>query len=229
MSLTAAYIALLTGIAVWAVLVRTLRAKPWEAAVAIDDASLSEAQPLRAARVGLWIFLAVITSLFALFMSAYAMRMGHGHGSGQVHDWHSLAEPTVLWWNTAVLILGSVAMQWARNTIARGDIERATNALLIGGLLTIAFLTGQMFAWRQLRASPAFTPNDPAFAFFYLLTAVHAAHLLGGLTVWAKTLLRLRHEATEAIDVALSVELCSVYWHYLLLVWLALFALLLST
>jgi cytochrome c oxidase subunit III len=62
-----------------------------------------------------------------------------------------------------------------------------------------------------------------------VLTAVHGLHLLGGLFVWARTLVRMAPKRPEPIDVRLSIELCTVYWHYLLFVWLALFALLIST
>jgi cytochrome c oxidase subunit 3 len=61
------------------------------------------------------------------------------------------------------------------------------------------------------------------------LTAVHGLHLLGGLFVWAKTMLRMRDREFELLDAKLSIELCAIYWHYLLIVWLVLFALLLST
>jgi len=71
--------------------------------------------------------------------------------------------------------------------------------------------------------------SGPASAFFYVLTALHGLHLLGGLGVWLKTMTRMRTRAVELIDVRLSIELCTVYWHFLLLVWLAMFALLLST
>lgn len=225
MSLTVAYGALLTGVIVWLVLVRKLSARSWEGHAVADDAH--HGMNFAPAKIGLWAFLAVITSLFALFISAYYMRMGHGHGD--VHDWHPLVEPPVLWFNTAMLILGSIAMQWTRAKITQADLPRARSGLLAGGLLTLAFLVGQFIAWREIRLSGFFTPNNPAIAFFYLLTAVHGAHLLGGLYVWARTLLRMRRKDIEAIDVRMSVELCTVYWHYLLLVWLVLFALLLST
>ena len=100
---------------------------------------------------------------------------------------------------------------------------------MLGGLLTLAFLGGQFYAWTQVRDSEFFTPSNPAVAFFYLLTAVHGLHLLGGLYVWGRTLARMRRKDVEVIDVRLSVELCSVYWHFLLLVWLGLFAVMLST
>jgi cytochrome c oxidase subunit 3 len=71
--------------------------------------------------------------------------------------------------------------------------------------------------------------NNPAVAFFYLLTGVHGLHLLGGLLVWGKTVVKMTRPGIELVDLRLSVELCTVYWHYLLLVWLVLFAVLLST
>jgi cytochrome c oxidase subunit 3 len=120
-------------------------------------------------------------------------------------------------------------MQMARSAVTRGQPERTWTSLLLGGLLTLAFLAGQFYAWGIVRHEELFTPSNPAIAFFYLLTAVHGAHLLGGVYVWGRTLNRMRSKDVELIDVKLSVELCSVYWHYLLLVWLGLFAMLLST
>lgn len=232
MSLWVAYGALLTGVTVWLLLVRKLTARPWETQPASSNAGATGEVTTPPARIGLWVFLAVITSLFGLFVSAYYMRMGHGHGAGLTHDWSSFTEPPILWLNTALLIFGSLAMQAARAAVTRGDADRSRAALLTGGLFTIAFLFGQLYAWRELRVSGVFTPANPAVAFFYVLTAVHALHLLGGLFVWARTVLRMRKQDAEAIEVLarvrLSVELCTVYWHYLLLVWLVLFALLLT-
>ena len=58
---------------------------------------------------------------------------------------------------------------------------------------------------------------------------VHGLHLLGGLIVGGRTVVRMGRPDVEVIDLRLSVELCTVYWHYLLLVWLVLFAVMLST
>jgi cytochrome c oxidase subunit 3 len=226
LSLTVAYTALAAGIVVWLILVRKLSTKSWET----QPASASEADVPRwpPARVGLWVFLAVITSLFGLFLSAYYMRLTGHHGSGPATDWAALSEPPVLWLNTLLLIAASIAMQAARKAI-RESVERSFTSLLVGGLLTLAFLGGQFYAWGQVRNTEFFTPANPALAFFYLLTAVHGVHLLGGLYVWGRTLLRMRQKDIEPIDVQLSVELCSVYWHFLLFVWLGVFAVMLST
>lgn len=231
MSLTVAYAALATGIAVWAVLVTRLRAKPWErqAAAAAEGTSVPSMSPKR---IGLWVFLAVITSLFGLFLSAYYMRMGAhaGHGMpAELGNWAAIRDPTILWLNTVLLIFGSVAMQSARASVSRGQVQQTRVRLFAAGLLTFGFLIGQWLAWRELRYSGLFSPLNPAVAFFYVLTAVHGLHLVGGLVVWGRTLARSLRKDVELIDVRLSVELTSVYWHYLLLVWLGLFAVLLST
>jgi cytochrome c oxidase subunit 3 len=227
-SLTVAYAALLTGVIIWLLLVRKLSARSWEAGVVADDAHQGITSV--PAKMGLLVFLAVVTSLFGLFISAYYMRMGYGHGAdAAVGDWAPLIEPPILWLNTTLLILGSIAMQWTRARIGRGDVVRARSGLITGGALTLAFLIGQLIAWREIRVEAFFTPQNPAIAFFYLLTAVHGLHLLGGLYVWARTLVRMQRKDVEAIDVHVSVQLCTVYWHYLLFIWLVLFALLLST
>ena len=224
MSLSAAIVALLAGVIVWALLVTRLTARPWETPGAPEDVEAGIAPGVPPAKIGLLILLAVITSLFGLFLSAYSMRMQHSHG-----DWHALNVPRLLWLNTALLILSSVVMQFAHAAARRGDVARMRIALIAGGVFAWAFLAGQLVAWRQLWASGYFMGSNPAIAFFYLLTGVHGLHLLGGLLVWGKTVVRTVHAGVEVIDLRLSVELCTVYWHFLLLVWLVLFAVLLST
>jgi cytochrome c oxidase subunit III len=226
MSLTVAYSALLTGVVVWLLLVSNLRAKSWQAQVPAE-VSTRDVTNLPPAKVGLGVFLAVVTSLFGLFISAYYMRMGHGHDIAA--EWKPFPEPLILWINTMLLILASIAMQAARAASARGDAQRTRTALTAAGLLALAFLVGQFLAWRLLKNTGYLVPGNPAVAFFYLLTAVHGLHLLGGLYVLGRTVIRMWEAGRELIDVRLSVELCTVYWHYLLLVWLVVFAVLLST
>ena len=172
-------------------------------------------------KTALWVFLAVVTSLFALFISAYAMRMHLG-------DWAPLPKPQLLWWNTALLAVTSAAMQWTVLAARRGESEGVRNGLIAGGVLTFAFLGGQLEVWRQLNASGYFLASNPANSFFYLLTALHGLHLLGGLVAWGRTAAKL-WRGVEVAKVRLSVELCATYWHFLLGIWLVLFALLLFT
>lgn len=205
-------VALLVGIVIWVLVARRLTAHSWD-----SDSEQGDVGAIRMApqRIGLWIFLAVVTSLFSLFLSAFSMRMHHGDAS------HVML-PDVLWVNTALLVMASVAMQIARHAVGHGLQRRLQPGLVAGGLFAIAFLAGQLVAWNQLRHSGHFIQGSSATAFFYLLTAVHGLHLLGGLWVWGRTMTRLLH-GVELVDLRLSVELCTVYWHYLLLVWLVLF------
>jgi cytochrome c oxidase subunit III len=234
MNIWVAFGALIVGVIVWFILVRHLSTRSWErhgSSVHARDArgDIGEIK-VPPARIALWVFLAVITSLFGLFISAYFIRMGHGHGAGHgISDWHPVDKPPILWFNTAMLVLSSATMQAARHAVRLNQRERVSGFLLAGGAFAILFLIGQLTAWHQLRDSGYGLTSGPAGAFFYVLTGVHGVHLLGGLGVWVKTVARMRTRAAELIEVRLSIELCTVYWHYLLLVWLVMFVLLLST
>ena len=209
------------AVVVWWLVRPTLNVSPWIERSTIQAAHGNGEFAMAPVQVGLWVFLAVATSLFALLISAYHMRM-------MELDWTTLSLPRVLWLNTGVLVLASVAMQWTRTCARRGQTDGVKNGLIAAGGFTLAFLAGQFWAWQQLNASGLFTLANPAYAFFVLLTALHGIHLLGGLWVWARATARLVRGA-EVEKVRLSVELCTVYWHFLLLVWAVLFAVLLNT
>jgi len=206
------------AIIAWWLSQQRLTAKPWLEVGAIGEVPGTGAVSLPAATVGLGVFLAVVSSLFALFISAYFMRM-------QVADWAQMPAPKLLWFNTGVLILSSVALQYAQVAARRGRMEDVGYGLIAGGLFALTFLVGQLFAWQQLNAAGYFLATNPANAFFYLLTGVHGLHLLGGLVALALTADKV-WRGFEVNQVRLSVKLCAIYWHYLLLLWLVLFTLL---
>ena len=166
-------------------------------------------------------FLIVATVLFTLFIVAYTDRM-------VVADWRPMPEPWLLWVNTALLIASSVALHGAWVGADRGQIDGVRAGLLAAGVFAFAFLAGQILAWQQLVAMGYFAASNPANAFFYLFTALHALHLLGGLVAWGRTTAKVRRGLAPG-QVHLSVELCAIYWHFLLVVWLVLFGLLLLT
>ena len=209
------------AIIVWWLVRQTVNVKPWLEQRPIEMVDGDGALSLPPVKVGLGVFLAVATSLFALLISAYHMRM-------MGEDWTRLAVPRVLWLNTTVLILASIAMQRTRVAARWGQLDRVKNGLIAAGVLTFSFLAGQLWAWQQMDAAGYFLTANPAYSFFYLLTALHGLHLLGGLWVWGRTTAKVLR-GVEVGKVRLSVELCTVYWHYLLLVWLVLFAVLLHT
>jgi cytochrome c oxidase subunit 3 len=199
---------------------QTLNTQPWVPR-SVDDAVSGTSIDTPVKTFGLVSFLAVATSLFALFISAYSMRMHMG-------DWRPVSEPVLLWVNSAFLVLASVVYEWTRRASRSGRSKSLKPGLTIAGLLTFLFLGGQLVAWMQLNATGHYLTSNPASAFFYVLTAVHGLHLLGGLWVWARCTVRV-FSGAEADSVRVSIELCAVYWHYLLLVWAVLFGLLLAT
>ncbi|WDG80902.1 cytochrome c oxidase subunit 3 [Pseudomonas chlororaphis] len=183
---------------------------------------------VKAAKVGLRVFLGVVTSLFLLFLLAFIAR-------SQMADWQPLTEPLAplastrqLWLNTFLLVLGSISLQWARLAARRGALNGATLGFTLGGVFAIAFLGGQLWVWKQFVDWGYFVSANPANSFFYLLTGVHGLHLLGGLVAWGRVGARfLRRVPLSQLQP--SVELCAIYWHYLLGLWIVLFALLTST
>ena len=133
--------------------------------------------------------------------------------------------PRLLWFNTAVLILSSVALQGAYMAARRSNIDGVIVGLCAGGAFAVTFLIGQLLAWRELSAEGYFLASNPANSFFYLITAVHGLHLMGGLVALGRTTAKVWRGA-EMTQVSLSVELCAIYWHFLLLIWLVLLGLL---
>ncbi len=217
MSNSAIVIALLVGVAVWFAVASRLTAKPWDGREQSGDVGAIRFSP---ARIGLWVFMAVVTSLFSLFLSAYSMRMHHGVG------WCHLTMPRIAWLNTLVLVAASIAMQFASVGVARGRRQFAQVSLIVAGVLSIAFLAGQVAAWQAIGPSLYYVQGSPAIAFFYVLTIVHGLHLVGGLYVLGRAAHRFAGGA-ELVDLRQSLSLCATYWHFLLLVWLAVFGVLL--
>lgn len=220
MFITLIFLGIIMATIIWWLLRQTLNTQPW-VSQASDNAVSGSSMDSNVKAVGLTTFLAVATSVFALFVSAYTIRM-------EQPDWRPLAEPTLLWINTAVLILASVAYHWTRNAAVKGVESRIKPGLTLSGALTLLFLIGQLVAWQQVNAAGFYLNGNPANAFFYLLTAVHGLHMLGGMWVWARSTAKVWTGA-DSDSVRLSIELCTVYWHFLLLVWIVLFGVLLST
>ncbi|WP_024509701.1 cytochrome c oxidase subunit 3 [Bradyrhizobium sp. ARR65] len=218
MSAIILFLAVIAIIVGWWLSQQRLTAKPWLEEGPIDDFPGTGAMTLPAAKIGLGMFLAVAGCLFTLFISAYSMRMN-------MADWRALPVPKLLWFNTGVLVLSSVALQWAHLAARRNDMDGVILGLLAGGAAAVTFLVGQLLAWQQLIVAGYFVASNPANSFFYLLTAVHGLHLMGGLAALGKTTAKV-WRSTEVTEVRLSVELCTIYWHFLLLVWLVLLGLL---
>jgi len=197
-----------------------------------ERASADELLHYKAVRTGLKLFLMVVTSLFFLFLIAFLIR-------SQVDDWQPLtaagaplADPWPLWLTTSLLLLSSIALHWGR-VCARENMPRLTGySMAFAGLFAIAFLIGQLWVW-QLFVEAGFRVSDNAAnSFFYLLTGLHGLHLLGGV-VFLALIVRQLWAGIEAGQpwqrITSHIQLCSLYWHYLFVLWVVLFVVLTSS
>lgn len=216
MSITVIILAVIGVIVAWWLSQQRLMSKPWLEVGALGEAPGTGAVSLPAATIGLGVFLAVVSSLFGLLISAYLMRM-------HLTDWAQLPAPKLLWFNTGVLILSSVALQYAQVAARKGQMESVGDGLIAGGFFTLTFLVGQLLAWQQLNAAGYFLAANPANAFFYLLTGAHGLHLFGGIVALGRAIAKL-WRGVDVQQVRLSVRLCATYWHFLLALWLILFS-----
>lgn len=218
MTLILAFLAVVATVAAWWLSHQGLTAKPWLQ----EGAGTGFTEPSRIglppAKLGLLVFLTVAGALFTMLISGYFMRRSLG-------DWRPLPIPTLLWIDTGILVASSLALELARRASGRDERDAARVALVAGGALAVLFVAGQVAAWRQMAASGFSIAGNPSNTFFYLLTGLHALHVLGGLVALGATI----EKAWSAADwkpAAAQIDLCALYWHFLLVVWLVLLALL---
>lgn len=202
-------------------LISQLTEKPWEHKGVIGGMRPEVAFDTSSEKVALVWFLVIASVIFSMFTVSYVIRMS-------LPDWVPLSEPTKLWFNTGLLVVSSILFQWARTIASAGEQRHIKTAFIAGGVFAILFIAGQLSAWQDLQASGYYLASNPANSFFYLMTGLHAVHLLGGLWVWSKSSIRLLSGA-KSEDLCLSIELCTLYWHFLLVVWLLMFAVLSNT
>jgi cytochrome c oxidase subunit 3 len=193
-------------------LIARLTERSWEPESDRDD----RGDRPSAGAVGLSVYAAVATVMFSLLGAAYMMRMGLHPAMGHGGDWTPMPDPPLLWINSALLLAASIAWEVAR----RSDRARAAQASIAGAALGACFLIGQWLLWRHYQAAGYYLAANPANAFFYLLTALHGLHIVGGLVAagWVLAAGTVRH-----------VRLCALYWHFLLLIWIVIAGLLVST
>jgi cytochrome c oxidase subunit III len=219
MSVILVFLLVVLGFAGWWLSQQGIFGKPW-LEVGADPEEGFERTGLPTEKLALAVFLAVVGCVFALFASAYFMRADYV-------DWRPMPVPRLIWVNTAMLVLASVALQCAVVAERRGDTETVRIALAAGIAATLGFLLGQLAAWRELTLSGYLVSGNPANSFFYLLTGVHGLHILGGLVALARSA-GPAWRGMPARQGAIGLELCATYWHFLLFVWLGIVVLLLG-
>jgi cytochrome c oxidase subunit 3 len=132
--------------------------------------------------------------------------------------------PAILWLNTIILLASSATMERARKRLGQADISGFRSLWLMTTVLGLAFLAGQLVAWRQLVAQGIYVATNQGSSFFYIFTAVHGVHLLGG--ICALIYVYRRKLESAKISISLAAEVSSYYWHFMDGLWLFLLALL---
>jgi cytochrome c oxidase subunit III len=170
----------------------------------------------------IWVVLFAITMMFAAFTSALIVR------KGSYADWRSFTLPPMLYLNTAVLICSSVTLEVARRRITAymGSLKARTKnparwlyvTLFFGAL----FVIGQYIAWRQLKAQGLYLATNPSSSFFYLLTFVHAVHVIGGLSGLGYVIYKVNHATLRRSTLVAAAR----YWHFMGGLWVYLLLLL---
>ena len=173
------------------------------------------AVPFDSARIGLWVFLGSVTMLFAAFTSAYLVRRA---GS----DWAPLQVPSLLWINTLVLLLSSVTIDLARRAFQSWRPLAFRKWMSVTFLAGALFVAGQVGAWYQLAGQGIFLQSNPHSSFFYVLTGVHAVHVVAGVVALLYVLVQSwRYQLTPGVSSAPA--LCATYWHFVDAAWIYLF------
>ena len=174
-------------------------------------------------RLGAWVAIGSILMLFVALTSAYIVR------SASANDWQQVATPRVLWLSTALILISSVTIEISRRSLKQKSEAGYGRWLLITTLLGVAFLGSQLIAWRQLVRQGVYLASNPYSSFFYLFTAAHGLHLAGGLCALSYLLAR-KNSYRGTLDGELrrigAADAVSIYWHFMDVLWVGLFALL---
>jgi cytochrome c oxidase subunit 3 len=213
MTVILAFLVALIAVAFWWLSRQGVMSKPWLESGPSTVVETALGRP--AEWIGLGVFLVVVGALFALFGSAFVMRMDE-------EVWWSLALPPIVWANTVQLLLASLFLHMAAAAAGRGDRRAARRDTTIAGLATAGFLIGQIIAWRELTEAGDGLAAAPAASFFYLLSGLHGLHIIGGLAALGI----VAHRGGADIDrLRLNTRLCVAYWDFLAVVWLGLLVL----
>jgi len=174
-------------------------------------------------RIGVWVAVGSILMLFVALTSAYIVR------SASANDWRPITMPKILWLSTALIILSSITMEISHRSLKKQNNSGYGRWLTSTAVLGIGFLSAQLIAWRQLAHQGVYMASNPYNSFFYLFTAAHGVHLLGGVFALSYLLMRTRQQP-DTVEGELrrlgAAEATGIYWHFMDALWIALFLLL---
>jgi cytochrome c oxidase subunit III len=177
------------------------------------------ATPAGAARLFTYLAMFWLVALFGTIALTMESRWVHAK------DWFAIPLPTALYINSLILLGSSVAMEFARRSLRAGNVGRASRSIFFTATLGVAFLAGQVFGWQQLGREGSRAAANPGSFFFYLITGAHGALLIAGLAFLGSVGARIGSTRASARSQS-ALGTIALYWHFLDVLWLGLFALL---
>ena len=196
-------------------LIGTLSDKPWDKEQMVtDDYHQGKTFDISNQTSAVIVIFGVSTVLFSLIVTGYL------YSIPATQDTQYLLKPNLLWLNTLILLSVTYFFNKVTKDLKKNIVERVKTNLLIVGFLSYAFLFGQIFFWFQLMESGNYVSTNNYFSSFYIFTALHGLHLLGGLFFWGKVFSKINKlEKKEITNEKKSIDALSLYWTFLLIVW----------
>ena len=197
----------------------TLLQKPWESERAtIDNAHEGKTFNISTQKSAVIIIFGIATVLFSLIFTSYIYTLP------PEQDTKYLLRPNLLWINTLILFFVTYFFSKITNDLKKKETLKVKKNILIVGVLSYLFLFGQVIFWFQLMKSGNYISTNSYFSSFYVFTALHGLHLLGGLFFWGKVSSKvLKLDQNKIIEEEKNISALSLYWTYLLIVWLMFF------
>ena len=197
----------------------TLLQKPWESEQAsIDNAHDGKTFNISVQKSAVIIIFGIATCLFSLIFTSYLYTLPPDQ------DTRYLLRPNLLWINTLILFFVTFFFAKITNDLEKKVTIKIKKNLIIVGGLTYLFLFGQIIFWFQLMKSGKYVSTNSYFSSFYIFTALHGLHLLGGLFFWGKVASKvLKLNQNKILEEEKNISALSMYWTYLLIIWLAFF------
>ncbi len=170
-------------------------------------------------KFAMWLFIVSVIMIFAGLTSAFIVRQSEG-------NWLEYDLPGIFWYTSGIILLSSIFMHWAYISGKKDQLDNLKIALGITTILGLAFLVGQWFSWVALVDMDVYFVGNPGGSFLYVLTGVHALHLISGVIFLIIVLISSFKYKVHSKRLV-KLEMCATYWHFLGGLWLYLFMFLL--
>jgi len=175
-------------------------------------------------KVVTWFLLLVVLMTFGGLIGAYVVI-----ATNNVAEWRPFDLPVQVWISTAIIIFSSVVYHFAQRAIYANDHTRTQRFLIATTVFGAAFISSQILAWMALVGRGLYMSGNPYAGFFYILTGIHAAHILGGIIALGAIYLRTKNETEHGPELEYRRNLARAvgwYWHFMGVIWIILFVLL---